>query len=120
MNKRKRKELLEKMAEFDNAAAEASGYVVYPPTGLSYDVRAAAKKQKELGRPLTDDEMKEFETHEEDKPILSSSKLPESVLTTERERIKKGVSPEVMTKAEKDFESLPEDMKQKFYRTFGK
>ena len=120
MNKRKRKKLLEKMAELDDAAAEAGGYVVYPPTGLSYDVRAASKKQKELGRPLTDDEMKEFETHEDDKPILSSSKLPESVLATERKRIKRGVSPEAMEKAEKDFESLPDDMKQKFYRTFGK
>ena len=54
------------------------------------------------------------------KPILSSSKLPKSVLAAERERIKRGVSPETMAKAEKDFESLPEDMKQKFYRTFGK
>lgn len=120
MNKHKRKELLQKMAELDDAATEAGGYVVYLPTGLSYDVRAAFKKQKELGRPLTDDEMKEFETHEDDKPILSSSKLPESVLAIERERIKLGVSPEAMEKAEKDFESLPDDMKQKFYRTFGK
>lgn len=50
----------------------------------------------------------------------NSGKLPESVLAAERERIKQGVSPEAMAKAEKDFESLPEDMKQKFYRTFGK
>lgn len=54
------------------------------------------------------------------KPILSSSKLPESVLATARERIKQGVSSEEIKKAEKNFESLPEDMKQKFYRTFGK
>ena len=54
------------------------------------------------------------------KPILSSSKLPESVLAAARERIKQGVSSEEIKKAEKNFESLPEDMKQKFYRTFGK
>ena len=54
------------------------------------------------------------------KPVLSSSRLPESVLAAERERIKQGVSSEAMEKAEKDFDSLPEDMKQKFYRTFGK
>ena len=54
------------------------------------------------------------------KPILSSSKLPESVLAAERERIKQGVSPVAMAKAEKDFELLPDDMKKKFYRTFGR